>query len=45
MYTQNVIVLDTKCYSVIKIRHSHCLHPIEEEREGMEFNKNSILFL
>lgn len=34
MYSQNVIVLDTTSYSIVKIRHSRCLHPIEEEKEG-----------
>lgn len=35
MYTQKVIVLDSKSYSVVKIRHSRCLHTIAEEKEGL----------
>lgn len=35
MYTQKVIVLDSKSYSVVKIRHSRCLHTIDEEKEGL----------
>lgn len=34
MYTQKVIVLDSKTYSIVKIHHSRCLHQIEEEKEG-----------
>ncbi|CAB3240006.1 unnamed protein product [Arctia plantaginis] len=33
MNTQNVIVLDTITYRVVKIYHSRCLHRIEEEKE------------
>lgn len=35
MYSQRVIVLDSKSYSVVKIRHSRCLHTIDEEKEGL----------
>lgn len=35
MYSQRVIVLDSKSYSVVKIRHSRCLHTIVEEKEGL----------
>lgn len=45
MFTQRVIVLDTKSYSVVKIRHSRCLHTIAEEKEGLSFNFSVLSFL
>lgn len=38
MFTQKVLVLDKKSYTVVKIRHSKCLLPIYEEKEGFSYH-------